>query len=409
MRFFTRILIKTQKPRQLMFAILGVLLGFSMVIIPLQLFTDFKYLIADSEQAIGSQFLVINKKISVLNTIKLGTSTFSKAEIEDLKSNPNFKRVGKFTSNNFEASALIEIPMNGSLAQMKTELFLESVEDGFLDVKPSDWTWSENAHEIPIVLPNDFINLYNFNFAPGRGLPQISKGTIKMATFQIQIHGDSGNAVFTGRIAGFSNRVSSVLVPQAFMNFANSKYGNHKQNNQSYRIIVETKNNLINDAHKYFEDNGYEANSELLKNSKFSGLLEAILTILAMLGLLIIFVSVSAFVLYFQLAISRCKYELEVLLKLGYPHQIILWWYGKIICIILMIIYIINGIMLLWVKDEVIIYIQNFGFEIPAGVHPIVMVSGGIMMAIVWLVQWLIIRSDLYQLALPYKIIKAKN
>jgi hypothetical protein len=404
MKFFTQILVKTQNFRQLVFAILGVLLGFLLVIIPVQLFTDFKYLITDSEQAIGTQFLVINKKVSVLNTLKLGESTFSESEIEELKSSPNFKKVGRFTSNDFEATAVIEVPMNSSTAQMRTELFLESVEDGFLDVKPSDWSWNEISSDVPIILPNDFINLYNFNFAPGRGLPQISKGTIKMAHFQIQINGASGNGVFTGKIAGFSNRISSVLVPKAFMDFTNKKFGNHSQNDQSYRVIVEAKSNSLNHLHEYFKEKGYEVNTELLKNGKFSNLIEAILTIVALLGLLIILVSVSAFVLYFELAIIRSKYELEVLLKLGYPHRKILSWYAKSIAVVLVLVFAINGMLLIWVKYQVNLYIQNFGFEIPAGVHPWVLFLGGIIMGVVWLVQWFIIRNQVYQLALPIRI-----
>lgn len=401
MQFFTRILIKTQKLRQLIFAILGVLMGFSLVIIPAQLFTDFKYLIADSEQAIGSQFLVINKKVSVLNTLKIGKSTFSKSEIEELKSSPSLKKVGRFTSNDFEATAIIQVPMSSSSAEMKTELFLESVEDGFLDVKPSDWNWNEWDTEVPIILPNDFINLYNFNFAPGRGLPQISKATIKMANFLIQIRGNAANAVFTGKIAGFSNRISSVLVPQSFMDFANNKFGNHKQNNQSYRVIVEAKSNNLNSLQHYIEDKGYEVNTELLKNGKFSSLLEAILTIMAVLGLLIIVVSVSAFVLYFQLAITRSKYELEVLLKLGYPHSKILGWYAKNIAIVMAMIYLANVLLLVWVKNQVSGYVQNFGFEIPSNIHPWVMCLGGLMILLVWLVQCIIILRQLFQLALP--------
>ena len=66
------ILYRTQKPSQLLGAIIGSLLGFFLVIAAAQLFADFKSMVTSSEQAIGSQFLVVNKQVSVLNSFKLG-------------------------------------------------------------------------------------------------------------------------------------------------------------------------------------------------------------------------------------------------------------------------------------------------------------------------------------------------
>ena len=82
------ILYRTQKPSQLLGAIIGSLLGFFLVIAAAQLFADFKSMVTSSEQAIGSQFLVVNKQVSVLNSFKLGKSTFNKNEVEQLKSLP---------------------------------------------------------------------------------------------------------------------------------------------------------------------------------------------------------------------------------------------------------------------------------------------------------------------------------
>ena len=215
------ILYRTQKPSQLLGAIIGSLLGFFLVIAAAQLFADFKTMVTSSEQAIGSQFLVVNKQVSVLNSFKLGKSTFTQNEVTQLKSLPSIKRVGEFTANQFEAVASMSMPGGQSNAVMRTELFLESVGDDFLDVKPDDWKWNDGDEMIPMILPTDFINLYNFNFAPGRGLPQLSKATIQMAVFDIDIRGAKGAAHFQGRIAGFSNRITSVLVRTRIMEMFN--------------------------------------------------------------------------------------------------------------------------------------------------------------------------------------------
>jgi hypothetical protein len=392
------ILIKTQKPGQLIGAIIGSLLGFFLVILAAQLFADFKTMVTSSEQAIGSQFLVINKQVSVLNSLKLGKTTFSPDEVQELKSLESIKKVGEFTANQFEAIASMTMPGGNSNATMRTELFLESVGDDFLDVKPEDWNWEEGNDMIPMILPTDFINLYNFNFAPGRGLPQLSKGTIQLAIFDIDIRGAKGSAHFKGRIAGFSNRITSVLVPQSFMNFANKSFGNIPNSAESYRIIVEAKQNELPVIQKHLENAGYETNQELLKNGKFGSLLQAILTIVAVLGIFVMFVSVSAFLLYVQLAITRSKYETETLLHQGYPHSKIINWYGKQLAVIMAVIFLLNMGLLILVKNTTNRYIETFGFEAPIAIHHFVAIGGIFLIAFLWLFQYFSIRKQIYKL-----------
>lgn len=392
------ILYRTQKPSQLLGAIMGSLLGFFLVIAAAQLFADFKSMVTSSEQAIGSQFLVVNKQVSVLNSFKLSKSTFNKNEVEQLKSLPSIKRVGEFTANQFEAVASMSIPNGQAGATMRTELFLESVGDDFLDVKPEDWNWEEGNEMIPMILPTDFINLYNFNFAPGRGLPQLSKSTIQMAVFDIDIRGAKGTAHFQGRIAGFSNRITSVLVPKSFMDYANSHYGNIQTSPESYRIIVEAKQNELPSIQKHFENEGYETNQELLKNGKFGSLLQAILGIVAVLGILVMFVSVSAFLLYVQLAITRSKYETETLLRQGYPHSKIISWYGKQLAFIMVFIAILTTTLLIGVKSYTNKYIETFGFEAPASINQFVLLGGLSLVCLLWLVQYFAVRKQIYKL-----------
>ncbi len=401
-KIISRIFINTQKPSQLIGAIIGCFLGFFLIFIAAQLFADFKTMVNSQEQSIGSQFLVVNKQVSVLNSLKLGKSTFSKNEVDQLKSLPSIKRISEFTANQFEAVASMSLP--NSSAQFRTELFMESVGDDFLDVKPDDWNWQEGNEMIPMILPTDFINLYNFNFAPGRGLPQLSKATIQLAIFDIDIRGVKGTAHFTGKIVGFSNRISSVLVPKSFMNYANSHYGNNQQATESYRIIVEAKQQELPKIQQYFEDEGYETNEELLKNGKFGSLLQAILGILAVLGMIVMLVSVSSFVLYVQLAISRSKYEIETLLRQGYPHKKIVHWYSKQLALIFSIIAIVNLTLVFGVKSITNSYLENFGFEAPAQLNVFVIVGGFLLIAILWIVQTLNVRSQIYSLALPSSI-----
>ena len=48
---------------------------------------------------------------------------------------------------------------------MSTDMFFESVPDGFVDVNLDKWVFNENEPVIPIIIPRNYLNLYNFGFA----------------------------------------------------------------------------------------------------------------------------------------------------------------------------------------------------------------------------------------------------
>ncbi|MFC2762590.1 MAG: LOG family protein, partial [Prevotella denticola] len=52
----------------------------------------------------------------------------------------------------------------------------------------------------------------------------ISEGLVGMIDFRIFIHGHNKEGLFKGKVIGFSNRLSSILVPQAFMDWSNEVY-----------------------------------------------------------------------------------------------------------------------------------------------------------------------------------------
>lgn len=61
--------------------------------------------------------------------------------------------------------------VNGQ-AVLNSELFFESVPDGFVDVPLKDWQYREGSKEVPIILPRTYINMYNFGFAQSHSLPK---------------------------------------------------------------------------------------------------------------------------------------------------------------------------------------------------------------------------------------------
>ena len=47
-------------------------------------------------------------------------------------------------------------------------MFFESVPDEYVDVSLENWHFDEDARVIPIIIPRNYLNLYNFGFAQSR-------------------------------------------------------------------------------------------------------------------------------------------------------------------------------------------------------------------------------------------------
>ena len=145
-----------------------------------------------------------------METFNLTNATFSRSEIKDIREQPFADKVVGFISNQFSLSAFTE---SKRFPDFYTDLFFEAIPDEYLDVKNPEWHWVAGQKTIPVILPQDYLNLYNFGFAPSQGLPQISPKTISLVNFKIEISGRGKSDQYKGRIIGFSNRINSILVP----------------------------------------------------------------------------------------------------------------------------------------------------------------------------------------------------
>ena len=107
---------------------------------------------------------------------------------------------------------------------LSTDMFFESVPDEFVDIKLDKWHFDEETHTIPIIIPRNYLNLYNFGFAQSRSLPKLSEGLMGLIQMDIMMRGNGRVEQYKGNIVGFSNRLNTILVPQSFMNWANKNF-----------------------------------------------------------------------------------------------------------------------------------------------------------------------------------------
>ncbi|EJW91645.1 membrane protein containing DUF214 [gut metagenome] len=298
------------------------LCGMVIVLLSIQFYQDVRPVFTDGDSFMKNEYIIATKRVSTLGSLAGKSNAFTKEEIADLEKQPFTKNIGTFTPTQFRVSAGMGMKEMG--IQLSTDLFFESVPDEFVDVKLDKWHFDETNRTIPIILPRNYLNLYNFGFAQSRNLPKLSEGFMSLIQMNIRMIGNGKSEVYQGNIVGFSNRLNTLLVPQSFMDWANARFAPHA-NPQSARLIVEVNNPADAAIAHYFQEKGYETEDGKLDAGKTSHFLRLIVSIVISVGLFISLLSFYILILSIFLLLQKNTTQLENLLLIGYsPQQIAL-------------------------------------------------------------------------------------
>ena len=304
-----------------LFGMLIVLLGF-------QFYHDVVPIFTAEDSFMKSDFMIVNKKIGTASSISGRSNTFSNSEIDDIGQQSFSDKIGKFTSTEYKVDANMSV--NGVPVLDNGEISFESVPDNFVEVKQlSDWKYTPGSKIVPIILPRIYLTMYNFGFAQSHSLPKISDGLIGMIDFQIFVHGNKKQAQFKGKVIGFSSRLSSILVPQAFMDWSNNEYAPGQQTEPT-RLIMSLKNPGDQNFTKYLDKKGYEIENDKLNAEKTTYFLKMMVTMVMVVGLIISILSFYILMLSIYLLVQKNSSKLENLLLIGYspghvahPYQLL--------------------------------------------------------------------------------------
>ena len=301
---------------QLVGFFLANLCGMVIVLLSVQFYSDVIPVFKSEDSFINNDYIVVSKKVSTLGTLAGKSGTFSAHEIEDIESQEFTSRVGAFQPAQFKVYAGLEF----SGMNMSTAMFFESVPDDFVDVKAENWKYTGGSDEIPIIIPRNYLNLYNFGFAKSRNLPQISEGMVGMVALDISISGNGRRDFKKGRIVGFSNRLNTILVPESFMDEANRTYGGGKDWQPS-RLIIEVDNPADERIARYFNENGYETEDNKLDSGKTTWFLKMTVGVVMAVGLIISILSFYILILSVYLLLQKNTVKLENLRLVGYSAR----------------------------------------------------------------------------------------
>ena len=314
------------------------LFGMVIVLLSVQFYKDIIPMFTEGDSFMKKDYIIATKKISTLGAFAGKSNTFSPQEIENLKKQPFTKSVGAFTPSQFKVSAGLGMQEAG--IRLSTDMFFEAVPDEYVDVKLDKWHFDEETHTIPIIIPRNYLNLYNFGFAQSRSLPKLSEGVMSLVQMDIMMHGNGRVEQYKGNIVGFSNRLNTILVPESFMRWANKNFAPEAEAQPS-RLIIEVGNPADASIAKYFQQKGYETEDGKLDAGKTTYFLRLIVGIVLGVGLFISVLSFYILMLSIFLLLQKNTTKLENLLLIGYsparvarPYQILTLGLNMVVLIV---------------------------------------------------------------------------
>ena len=364
------------------------LCGMVIVLLGVQFYRDVAPVFTSNDSFIKKDFIIVSKKVSTLGSLVGNSGTFSEGEQLDVSSQPFVKQVGAFRPAQFKVSAAVG--MKGM--RMSTAMFFESVPDAFVDVETEGWGFQSDDTEIPIIIPRNYLNLYNFGFAQSRNLPQLSEGMMGMMTLDIFLSGNGQRASFKGRIVGFSNRLNTILVPEDFMKWANLEYGGTEENHPS-RLIVEVKNPADDQIARFFQERGYETENDKLDAGKTTWFLKMTVGIVMGVGVLISILAFYILMLSIYLLLQKNAVKMQNLLLLGYSPARVALPYQLLTLLLNGAVWIFAILIVYFIRSHYLVLLEGIFPDLEGAGIGLIFLLGGILCVAVSLMNALVIRK----------------
>lgn len=294
------------------------LCGMTIVLAAVQFATDIIPMFTGSDSFMKPGQMVMAKHVSTVRTLTGKAPTFTQKEIADVRHQSFVSDVGTFTPSLFSVVATLGSQKLG--VEFSTEMFFEAVPDAFMDVDISRWHWKEGDEEVPIVLPRNYLNLYNFGFASSQGLPALSESLVSMVKIRFILRGSAGRKELTGRVVAFSKKLNTILVPQAFMDEMNTTLSPERKPEPS-RLIVTVSNPADERIAEYLSNHSYETEADDAEAARTAHLLRIIISIVLVVGLIISALAFYVLLLSIFLLLQKNTEKIDTLLLIGYSTQ----------------------------------------------------------------------------------------
>lgn len=330
MRLIDRLLRKNTSTARIAGYVLSNFIGLAIIAGGVQFYMDARSIWTSEDSFVKTDYMVVNKRVTASNLWKDADPGFSEEEITDLKRQPWVRDVGRFSSTDYKVWASVDQGGRG----MSTMLFFESIPDEFVDVRGEDWRFMEGDNVVPIIISKDYLTLYNFGFASSAGLPQMSENIMSGIPLRLSLVSEDGTRRLDmqGRVAGYSNRLNTILVPESFMEWSNSLLSPGHVSASASRLIIDVSSPGDVAIKDYLSSHDLEVAGDK-SGSSASFLLKVVIGIVLGVGIVITLLSFFILMLSMSLLMEKNRDKLHSLLMLGYPPVEVSSPYVKIVTV----------------------------------------------------------------------------
>lgn len=287
------------------------------------LITSIHYLIKVNEfgegaDILGPNTIIVQKKVSNSSTLKLTRTDFSENELKKIKAESFIRDVKPLISNNFDVSFETNDPL---VPRFRSDVFIQTVDPEFLDVKNINWKWKEGDEFVPIIMPREFLVMLN-TFMSASGIPQVSDDLAMDIKFKFTLSNEDNSKKewVDARIIGFTNEVSSLLVPETFMVYGNNKFSDGKEQKIT-QIMISGEESEFGLVEELLNKRGLESKNAQMVVGRLKSMVGTLFLVVLGISVIAVFVSGLVLIQYMQLLMSRNAYEVRTLLRIGYPPK----------------------------------------------------------------------------------------
>lgn len=313
-----KLLFRNQDRKQLIIAMLGAFMGITFLI------ASVHYLIRLNEFGQGSEILgpntiIVQKKVTNSSSLALTKTDFSVREIEKMEKLPFIEKVKPVLSNNFDVSFETA---DSLVPRFRSDVFIQTVDPTFLDVHSNKWHWKEGDAFVPIIMPRDFLVMLN-TFMSASNIPQISDDLAMDIRFKFTVSNQTKKVWVDARIIGFTNEVSSILVPESFMTYGNEQFslGVEKKITQ---LMISGKENEFGKVEALLKEKGLESKNAQMVAGRLKSVIGTLLLVVMGISVIAVFLSGLVLIQYMQLLMSKNEYEVRTLMRIGYAPNILI-------------------------------------------------------------------------------------
>ncbi len=378
---------KTLIPAQIAGYAATLLVGAAIVMLACQLYADLRPLLTQQTDVFRGHAITLSKNVGALQSFNKRGIYFTDKEIAELEAQPFVAQVARFTSSAFHSKASITFGGQG----LYTDLFFEGVPDRYIDVSSDDWRWDSTSNFLPVIVPEDYLSLYNFGFAESQALPVLSKGTIEQVVFTVTLDGNGHSRSFRSRIVGFSGKINTILAPEEFLAWANREFGSDETNPPS-RLLVELADASDERIPRFMEEHNYNIKQDELESSKMVFFFRAAMAFLLAVALIIIALSVAFIIMSLNVIVQKNHDLFRNLHDIGYSPQQIARYYRRTVGIITAADMALATVAALILRG---VYVGKLStmFTIEGSVWPIVIAAAVLTAALIIIYNYIILKT----------------